>query len=338
MNAPLPRIAGIAAPLAAAAALALASACARQPAAAPPAASTAPGDAATAAAPSAGTSAAATAAPAAPAEPPEGVPRIVDAPDRVHIQYRVYGHGEPLVVLVHGWSCDSNYFAAQIDALKARYTVATVNLAGHGGSGANRSDWSMAAFGGDVAAVVGALKEHQRVVLVGHSMGGQVVLEAARLLGPRVIGVIGLDTLDDAGRPVLPAGERERLLAPFRADFIGATRDFVQRTLFRKDADPVLARRITDDMAQSPPEVGVASLAGLLSWDGASALRALPAPLVLIDSDLGPPADEARLRRLAAHGVRIVTMKGVGHFLMMEDPQRFNPLLLQEIDAFAKPR
>ncbi|MEO7246775.1 MAG: alpha/beta fold hydrolase, partial [Rubrivivax sp.] len=101
---------------------------------------------------------------------PDGSPRIVDSSaGGVHVQYRVHGHGEPLVVLIHGWSCDSNYWQAQVADLKTRYTVATVDLAGHGASGANRDDWSMAAFGADVAAVVDALPDHPRVVLVGHS-------------------------------------------------------------------------------------------------------------------------------------------------------------------------
>ncbi len=35
---------------------------------------------------------------------PEGGPRITLSPDNVHIEYHVYGHGDPAVVLVHGWA------------------------------------------------------------------------------------------------------------------------------------------------------------------------------------------------------------------------------------------
>ncbi len=154
----------------------------------------------------------------------DGTPRIADSPGGVHIQYRVYGRGEPLVVLIHGWSCDSNYWSAQVADLKTRYTVATVDLAGHGGSAANRDDWSMQAFAADVAAVVEALRDHPRVVLVGHSMGGPVVVEAARRLGLRVVGVIGVDTLKNVGLPRPAAAETAKRFAPFEQDFIGATR------------------------------------------------------------------------------------------------------------------
>src|SRR5438045_9186128 len=67
-------------------------------------------------------------------------PRIATSPDNVHVEYRVYGHGEPAVLLVHGWANDADYWHAQLDVLKARYTVVALNLAGHGASGNNRSE------------------------------------------------------------------------------------------------------------------------------------------------------------------------------------------------------
>src|SRR5215469_2757259 len=136
----------------------------------PPASSTA--DTAAPAATATPAPAAATATPA-PAPYRDGSPLLVDSADGVHIEYRLYGKGEPAVVLVHGWSCNENYWNAQIDALKAQYTVVLIDLAGHGASGRNRADWSMANYGEDVAAVVRQIPNAQ-VVLVGHSMGATV--------------------------------------------------------------------------------------------------------------------------------------------------------------------
>ncbi len=76
-----------------------------------------------------------------PAPIADGSPQIADSADGVHIEYQVYGHGDPAIVLVHGWSNNANYWNAQLDALKAKYSVVTLNLAGHGASGKNRSDW-----------------------------------------------------------------------------------------------------------------------------------------------------------------------------------------------------
>src|SRR5690349_8124979 len=74
-------------------------------------------------------------APVAAAQGPvEGAPQIVTSADGVHIEYHVYGDGDPAVVLIHGWSCDGNYWKEQIAPLKAKYTTVVVDLAGHGAS------------------------------------------------------------------------------------------------------------------------------------------------------------------------------------------------------------
>jgi len=55
-------------------------------------------------------------------------------------------------------------------------------------------------------------------------------------------------------------------------------------------------------------------------------------PIVAINSDLGEPANEARIRKVLPK-FHAVTLAGDGHFLMMEDPARFNPALETEIRA-----
>jgi pimeloyl-ACP methyl ester carboxylesterase len=273
---------------------------------------------------------ASTAASSAPAMQPDGSPRLALTPDSVHIDYRVWGKGEPAVVLIHGWACDSAYWNAQIDALKSRYTVVAVNLAGHGGSEANRTDWSIGNYGEDVATVVRQLK-NQRIVLVGHSMGGDVALEASRRIGDRVIGIIAVDSLKSIGLAPMQPQEIERQLAPFRKSFIEATRNYVTDRLFEKGADPKLVQKVAYDMSLEPPAVGVPSLEALLSMDFTKLLPDIHVPVLAINSDLGP-TDVARIRK-SLPGFKADVLEHTGHFLMMEVPQRFNPVLLKDIDA-----
>ena len=141
-------------------------------------------------APAANSIAAAPAAATASRAPGEG-PRITMSPDDVHIEYHVYGRGEPAVMLIHGWACDESYWNAQIEALEPRYTVVALNLAGHGASGRNRTDWSIANYAQDVAAVARQIPNSQ-LVLVGHSMGADVALAATPLIGSRVIGIVAV--------------------------------------------------------------------------------------------------------------------------------------------------
>lgn len=145
--------------------------------------------------------------------PAEGAPRIVTSADGVHIEYHLYGKAETALVLVHGWSADSSYWQKQIAPLKAKYTVVTLDLAGHGASAKNRTAWTMESYGEDVASVVRQIP-NARVILVGHSMGGPVVLEAAPRIGDRVIGIVGVDTFKSIGQPPTPRAQLEKEIEP----------------------------------------------------------------------------------------------------------------------------
>ncbi len=265
--------------------------------------------------------------------PAEGAPQIVTEPDGVHIEYRVYGRGDPAVILVHGWATDANYWNAQLGPLKAKYTVVAVDLAGHGASSKNRTDWSMGTYGEDVAAVVRQLPNSQ-VILVGHSMGATVSLEAAPRIGDRVIGIIAVDALKSVGLPPASQAEIDRRVAPFRIDFIGSVRKYVTEELFEKGADPVFVQKVAYDMSLEPPEVAIPSLQALLSLDFRNVLPRVRVPVLAINSDLAA-TDEARIRK-SLPGFKADVIAHTSHFLMMEVPDKFNPILLRDIDALIR--
>ena len=275
-----------------------------------------------------------TAATTAPAQTnsPDGSTQLAMEPDGVHIEYRVAGKGDPAIVLIHGWATDANYWNAQIAPLQAKYTVVAVDLAGHGGSTKSRSDWSMEKYGEDVATVVQRIP-NQQVILVGHSMGGTVALEAARTLGNRVIGIIVVDALKSVGLPPLSPSQIETRVAPFRTDFIGAVRKYVSEELFEKGADPLFVQKVAYDMSLEPPDVGVASLEALLSMDFKTVLPDIKVPVLAINSDLGA-TDDARIRK-ALPTFESDVIPHTSHFLMMEVPDKFNPLLMRDIDTIA---
>ena len=87
----------------------------------------------------------------------------------------------------------------------------------------------MESFGEDVAAVIKAAGA-ERAILIGHSMGGQVIACAARILPGRVSGLIGVDTLENVGYVMKPE-EQEAMLAPFREDFPAETARFAGEML-----------------------------------------------------------------------------------------------------------
>jgi pimeloyl-ACP methyl ester carboxylesterase len=265
--------------------------------------------------------------------PVDGSPQIVTEPDGVHIEYRTYGRGDPAIILVHGWATDANYWNAQFGPLKAKYTVVAVDLAGHGASSKSRTDWSMSNYGEDVATVARRLP-NQQIILVGHSMGGTVALEAAPRIGDRVIGIIVVDALKSVGLPPTPQPEIDKRVAPFRTDFIGSVRKYVTEELFEKGADPLFVQKVAYDMSLEPPEVAIPSLQALLSMDFATVLPAIHVPVLAINSDLGT-TDEKRIRKLLPT-FKAEIIPHTSHFLMMEVPDKFNPILLHDIDSLVQ--
>ncbi len=185
------------------------------------------------------------------------MPHFASSFDGTRVAFDVVGPEAPSIVLVHGWCCDRGYWDAQRDALAESFRVVTVDLAGHGDSGASRKDWTIAAFGCDVQAVVDALGL-KHVLLVGHSMGGDVILEAARRLPGRVRALVWVDTYR-----ALPHTRSEeevlRFMTPFRRNFAATTQDFVRR-LFHPASDEALVERVAVDMSSADPGVALGTM------------------------------------------------------------------------------
>lgn len=254
--------------------------------------------------------------------------------DGVLIRYEAVGDGEPAVVLVHGWSCDRSYWTAQVPALAQDHEVVTVDLAGHGESGADREEWTMANFGEDVAAVVRAL-DLERVVLVGHSMGGPVAVEAARRLGDRVVGIVGVDSFHDLA--FRPSPERtQRSLGPLYEDDFHAAMDTFVRRFFLPTSDPDLVDRVAEDMAGGPEQVVVGAAEGYYRWwreESETAFADLQVPMFLINAESPPTRVETARQYVKEVSVEVVP--GVGHFVMLEDAPTFNQVLREAIARLA---
>ncbi len=254
--------------------------------------------------------------------------QTVRAPDGVLIHYDDQGAGQPTLVFVHGWNCDRSYWNAQRDIFAADYRVVTLDLAGHGDSGQERTDWTMQAFGADVAAVAEAL-DLQQIVLIGHSMGGKVVVEAANQLRGRVLAVVGADTLHNGGRATPRA---EQVLAELEDDYQGFVQRLVSR-MFVAESDPEVRDFVLADMAAAPFAMARGARLASGHYDATPAIAAMDVPLILISSDYRP-TDQAHLEA-TAKSFQYREMTGVGHFVMMEDPAAFNAHLHAVLQGLA---
>jgi len=254
--------------------------------------------------------------------------RYAKSYDGEQISYNVYGKGDTALLFVHGWSCDSRYWREQVSHFAEEYRVITMDLAGHGNSGQHRKIYSLDGFAQDVKAVIEATNA-KRVILIGHSFGGEIVAYTARLEQKKVIGIIGVDTLHNLDE-TFSKEEACKLIGldGFKKDFKPATREFVKQMMV-KDVNQALLNWIIYDMSSAPPEAAISSLeeyvGAIADKKTINVFREVKVPVICINADLWPTNTEANRRYMMSFDVKI--MKGVGHFLMLERPEVFNRLL-----------
>src|ERR1700733_1970120 len=108
------------------------------------------------------------------------------------IHHVVAGDGRPTIVFVHGFGCAHRDWSAQIAHFSSRHQTVAVDLRGHGASPGPAQDCSIERYGADVAGVMRALALPP-AVLVGHSLGCRVVIEAALQAPTHTASVILVD-------------------------------------------------------------------------------------------------------------------------------------------------
>jgi pimeloyl-ACP methyl ester carboxylesterase len=242
--------------------------------------------------------------------------------DGLKIHSASAGSGPTTLVLVHGWTCDSSSWAAQVPALAKKYRVLTLDLPGHGQSGSPKDGkFSMDLFARAVEAVR-AEAGTDKIVLVGHSMGAPVIRQYARLYPTRVAALVAVDgPLDlawfDMGTKPPPLGGPEGL----------TVRETMIRSMFTPDTPKALQQQILAMMLEAPEATAVGAMAAMFD----PALRkndvmTVPALGVFAGTAELPNVDEAKKALPKYEGVQLA---GTGHFLMMEKPREFNEALLE---------
>jgi pimeloyl-ACP methyl ester carboxylesterase len=117
-------------------------------------------------------------------------------PDGTTLSVASYGQPDaPVLVLTHGAGTNASSWYYIQRALSDRFRVVTWDMPGLGKSSkAGHGDYSLERHARDLEAVIDAVSQDGRVVLVGHSMGGMVTLMLCRLfpelLGSKVRGVV----------------------------------------------------------------------------------------------------------------------------------------------------
>jgi pimeloyl-ACP methyl ester carboxylesterase len=247
----------------------------------------------------------------------------------VELAYVEEGSGDA-VVFVHGWCCDHTYFVPQAEHLAATHRVVSVDLRGHGASDKPEGDYSIATFASDVAGFIDSLGL-DRPVVVGHSMGGAIAYEVARIRPDATRGVVGVDPalfFDEALRETVRVGGD--LIAGDESGEIH--RGLVESALFLDTDDPALKQRVVDEMTSVPRHVLVPAFQQLAEVDPAALVDACAVPGMVIWADRDDMDLDAAAQRFDHIDFRQTL--GVGHFNQLLAPDEVNAHLDDFLEQF----
>ena len=245
------------------------------------------------------------------------------------------GLGTPPIFFVHGFACSHEDWKPQLDSFSKTNEVVACDLRGHGQTPGRPRECSIEHYGGDVAALVNNL-ELKNVVLVGHSMGCRVVLEAARLVPKRVSRLVLIDGSRNAtGDP--DAAEQSARATVEKLGYTAFAETLFRQMFFKpsRQADAIVARAVKGSAAFGPelwPRV--------TRWDAGSmdvAFAALRVPVLAIQSTtrnaqlqrapLQPGDTSPWLDYVKSKGAKVEIIPDTGHFTQLEAPEQVNRLI-----------
>lgn len=225
------------------------------------------------------------------------------------------------LVLLPGLLCDAAVWQAQVAALPSLACIVP--------------DYGLRDSIHAMARQVLIEVEAPRFALAGHSMGGRVALEVARLAPDRIERLALLDT-GFQPRPTGAAGDAEMRE---RFALLALAREQGMREMGRRWAtgmvhpaqlEQSVFETILDMIARKTPEAFAAQIRALLDRpDARPVLQALRCPTLLLcgrQDTWSPLARHEDMRDLVA-GAELVVIEDAGHMTTMERPQPVNAAL-----------
>jgi pimeloyl-ACP methyl ester carboxylesterase len=257
----------------------------------------------------------------------------------VRVHYESLGTGKEALVFIHGWSCNLTFWRGQSPVYNKQRSL-LVDLPGHG-----ESDTPVVPYPAEYLArgVEAAMRDAgvDRVVLVGHSLGGLVIHAFLRLFPEKVKAVV----LVDPAFPLATPGPAERAgydakLAERASSLSGPNgrRAFEARIegFFTPMTPASVKQEIRTKMMATPEHVRVAAVSSPSELGPPPAGEIYNMPALVLAAVKAGHRYKADAERAYFPRIEVDQWRGYGHFLMMEDPVRFNRRLLRFLTEFVK--
>ena len=232
------------------------------------------------------------------------------------VAYVEFGKGLP-IVLIHGFPCDHRAWLDVANLLAKKCRVVLIDLPGFGGSDLLPGPGTMAAFANTIDVVMQELGIDSAFI-AGHSMGGYVALELARLHPERVKGLalVGSQIFADTDEA---RARRAQQVSDLTAHGISVVLGMAQKLTANGIRSAELAEWISD---QDPTAAAFALQAMSSRKDQSDLFRNLNKPCLLIHGELDDlvlpsKAESAANINLSA---KMMLLPGVGHSPMIESP------------------
>ena len=251
--------------------------------------------------------------------------------------------GAPVLVFVHGFSGDQSDWVAQVAHFSPRFETLAIDLPGHGSRSAPTRA-SVESLAADLCAQV-ATDGVRPLVLIGHSLGCRVILEAFASLRGRIAAMVLIDDHSLAGKDSVRAAEHFE--AAVAAVGFAAMIEPAFANMFGPGSDPALRDRIVARARAIDPAFAVALIAGGTRWEARvpEILATIDVPVLIIqctnlDEELnwaflapGQKPDWIGAVEKRVPTARIELLSGPGHFVQIEAPDRVNRLIKSFLES-----
>lgn len=266
----------------------------------------------------------------------------------IRLFYEERGNGEPGLVFVHGFSCTHEDWKYQLDHFSRGYLIVAPDLRGHGYSDPDPGHTDINTCARDIITLIRSLKLGNSV-LIGHSMGCRVVLQAYLDSPQKIAGLVLVDS-SRAHSTGKPEDIEEITCERIRTTGYRKMMDDFFNDMFFGNSEPALKKSITERTRSFPEETGTRLFANTVAWDASrleTALSNIKVPVLVIQSTYVTPErkrislkkDDTNpwldLVKSKVPEARISIVEGVGHFPMLEDPERINSLISGFLAGFA---
>lgn len=256
--------------------------------------------------------------------------KYVQTLDGLKLHFKQSGKGRTALVFVHGWLGNAEWWQDQHTYFENQYTVVSMDLPGHGKSDANRIEWTSRAYAMDIKTVSEQLVV-DRIVLVGHSMSGAYVLEAALYMS-NVCGIVLVDTLKDLDKQMTLGQAEEMLFSKYRSDFKNAVDHLLPNFLFCEQTPQPIIEQLKREFLSHSSDLAVKVIEPLYKSDIKTIASQVNVPVRGIHSDFTPTSIDHNLHYFKDYDYELIYQ--TGHYPMLEKTDVFNRILLGIVERF----